>query len=69
VVRRSKIKEAMDRPSTSKNNSNERKLLDDFSLEELECLLQKNREIQLEVKATKHKLELELNKAVLQRVC
>jgi hypothetical protein len=58
----------MERPSTSKN-SNDRQLLDDLSLEELESLLQKNREIQLEVKATKHKLESELNEAVLQRVC
>lgn len=53
-------------PSTSKND--ERKLLDDLSLEELEILLQRNREIQLEVKATKHKLETELNEAVLLRV-
>lgn len=53
-------------PSTSKNY--ERKLLDDLSLEELEILLQRNREIQLEVKATKHKLETELNEAVLLRV-
>jgi len=58
----------MERASTSKN-SIERKLLDDLSVEELECLLQKNREIQLEVKATKQKLEAELNEAVSQRVC
>lgn len=57
----------MDWPSTSQDN--QRKLLDDLSVEELECLLQKNREIQLEVKATKHKLESELNEAVLLRVC
>jgi hypothetical protein len=56
----------MDGPGMSTDN--QKKLLDDLSVDELECLLQKNREIQLEVKATKHKLELELNEAVLQRV-